>query len=272
MEQSISEGIGQKGVQLIANLKDTGKRVFRTEDALKALEGNQHAVNILLSKLEKKGLILRLERGKYLIIPPEAWKSGEYLEEGIVLASSLISPYYLSFWTALNYYGFTEQPSRTIFIATQKVKVQVNIKGLIFKFVKISPTKFFGFESLRIGDQVVNIATQEKTIIDCLDQPRYCGEITEAAKGIWNGRNEINWPTLLNDALRMNNSAILKRLGFIMESLGIKKAAVIRKLQENIGQGYSLLEPNGNRNGKYNRRWRLLLNVPVDSITEWRKH
>jgi len=272
MARSISEGIGQKGVQLIANLRDIGKKVFRTEEALQILEGNQHAVNILLSKLEKKGLILRLERGKYMIIPPEAWKTGEYLEEGIVLASSLIYPYYLSFWTALNYYGFTEQPSRTIFIASQKAKAAVNVKGIKFQFIKLCPYKFFGFESVQVGDQVINLASREKTIVDCLDQLRYCGEISEVAKGVWNGRKELNWQKLLNDAIRMNNSAILKRLGFIMESLGIEKPSIIQKFQENIGKGYSLLELNGNRTGRYNRRWRLLINVPVGSLTEWRKH
>lgn len=271
-EQSIGEGIGQKGIKLIGSLRETGVRVFKTGDAVKILGSNAHAVNILLSKLSKSKKILRLERGKYLIIPPEAWKSGDYLEQGIILASSLISPYYLSFWTALNYYGYTEQPSQTIFIACQRSRPDLNIKGLKFRFVKINIARFFGYESVWIGDQKVNIASREKLMLDCLTQPKYCGEIAEVAKGLWNGRKEINWKVLVDQAIQMKNSAILKRLGFLMEVLGIEKPGVIRILRENMSKGYSPLEPAGSKSGKYNERWKLFVNTSIETLTEWRKH
>ena len=202
-EQSIGGGIGRKGVKLIGSLRESGFRVFRTEDAVKILGSNAHAINILLSKLSKSKKILRLERGKYLIVPPEAWKSGDYLEEGIILASSLVTPYYLSFWTALNYYGYTEQPSQTIFIACQRSRPDLNIKGMKFRFVKINASRFFGYESVWIGDLKVCIASREKVILDCLQQPKHCGDIAEAAKGLWNGRQEINWKLLIDQAIQM---------------------------------------------------------------------
>jgi predicted transcriptional regulator of viral defense system len=272
MEQSIVEGLGRKEAKLIASLREDGKRVFRTADANKILDSSTNAVNILLSKLVKKKKILRIERGKYLIIPPEAWKTGEYLEEGIILASTLIEPYYLSYWTALNYYGYTEQPANTIFVVAQKSRIALNIGQMRFQFIKLNPSKFFGFETVWIGNQKVNMATREKTIVDGLDQSRYCGEITEVVKGIWNGRKELDWKKLADYSLRMNNSAILKRLGFLIEILGIHKPAQIKRLRKNIGKGYSPLDPNGSKTGKYNNRWNLRVNVPEKNLLEWRKH
>ena len=271
-KQNIVEGIGRKEAKLIASLLENGQSIFRSEDANRILGNNLSAVNSLLSRLVKKKKVLRLERGKYLIIPPEAWRTGDYLEDGIILAASLVEPYYLSYWTALNYYGYTEQPSNTIFIAAQRSRVSLNIGQIKFQFIKLNQSKFFGFETVWIHNQKVNMATREKMIIDCLDQPRYCGEIVEVAKGLWNGRNELNWKTLAEDAIKMKNSAILKRLGFLMEVLGIPKPAVIKKIREKIGKGYSPLDANGNKSGKYNNRWRLLINIPVKTLTEWRRY
>jgi len=272
VKQSIVEGLGRKEAKLIATLREDGKRVFKTGDANEILDSSRYAVNILLSKLVKKRKILRIERGKYLIIPPEAWKTGEYLEEGIVLASSLVDPYYLSYWTSLNYYGYTEQPANTIFIVTQKSRTPLYLGQMRFQFINLNPSKFFGFETVWIGNQKIVIATREKTIVDCLDQPRYCGEITEVAKGIWNGRKELDWKKLIDYSMKMRNSAILKRLGFLMEILSIEKPALIKRLRRNLGKGYSQLDPNDNKSGTYYNRWNLRVNVPEANLIEWRKH
>lgn len=272
IEQSIVEGLGRKEAELIASLREDGKRIFKTKDANEILDSSPYAVNILLSKLVKKKKILRIERGKYLIIPPEAWKTGEYLEEGIILASSLIEPYYLSYWTALSYYGYTEQPANTIFVATQKYRKTLSVGQMKFQFINLNPSKFFGFGTVWVGNQKINLATREKTIVDCLDQPRYCGEITEVAKGLWNGRKEIDWNKLADYSLKMKNSAILKRLGFLMEILGIEKPTLIKRIRKNLGKGYSRLDPNGNKSGTYYNRWNLRVNVPEKTLTEWRKH
>ncbi len=272
MKQNIVKGLGYRGTELITNLSDEGKRIFVLNDAVSAMGGKRHAVTNLLYNLVKRKKILRLERGKYLIIPPEAWKTGEYLEEGIVLASSLVKPYYLSYWTALSYYGYTEQPANTIFIVTLKSRTVLNVGQMRFQFIKLNPVKIFGFETVWVDNQKVNIATREKTIVDCLDQPRYCGEITEVAKGLWNGRKELDWKKLVDYSLKMKNSAILKRLGFLMEILGIEKTALKKRMKKNICQGYSSLDPNGNKSGNYNNRWNLRVNIPEKTLIEWRKH
>lgn len=272
MKQNIVSGLGYRGTELITNLRDEGKRVFTLKEAVDAIGGNSHAVTNLIYNLVKQKKILRIERGKYLIIPPEAWKTGEYLEEGIVLASFLIEPYYLSYWTALSYYGYTEQPANTIFVVAQKCRSALNIGQMRFQFIKLNSAKFFGFETVWAGDQQVNVATREKMIVDCLDQPQYCGEIAEVAKGIWNGQKELDWKKLADYSLKMNNSAVLKRLGFLMETLGITKPALIKRIRSSLGKGYSLLDPNGNKTGRYYNRWNLRVNTPEENLTEWRKH
>jgi len=53
-----------------------------------------------------------------------------------------------------------------------------------------------------------------------------------------------------------------KRLGFLMETLGLGNVEKLRKAVA-LAPGFSLLDPTMPRNGKYNRRWGLLINTEI---------
>ncbi|MEA2031563.1 MAG: hypothetical protein U9N55_08245 [candidate division Zixibacteria bacterium] len=265
-------GIGSKEAELIAHLSDKRKRVFSIAEAAEFMGVSRTSASDLALRLLKKKKLIKIEKAKYLIVPLEAWKTGEYTEEGIILASQIVKPYYISYWTALSFYGWTEQPSRTIFIATTKPKKTIELQGTNFKFVRLRPNRFFGFNEQWVGNQKVSVADKEKTIVDCLDQPRYCGEIIEAVKGIWNGRQELSFEKIIEYACIMNNGAIIKRLGFLMDVLEIHKPKLRKKMKENITSGYVALDPCSNVNGAHNKEWNLRINVNVKNLTEWRTH
>jgi predicted transcriptional regulator of viral defense system len=266
-------GISAKEENLIATLGERGLRVFTVSEASRLLGAPKSATYKLIHQLAKKRKLQRIEKGKYLLIPPAAWKTGRFTEESIIIAAQLVSPYYVSYWTALNFYGWTEQPSRTVFIATTKLKRPVEVQGTSFKFVKLRSERFFGFSEHWVGDEKVAVANKEKTIVDCLDQPRYCGEIVEVAKGLWNGRDEIDLETVLEYAVRMKNGAISKRLGYLLDVLGINPPEFSNKLREHIGYGYVTLDPHGKSTyQEKNKDWRLRVNVSPRNITEWMTH
>lgn len=207
------------------------------------------------------------------MIPPAAWKTGRITEEGIIIASYLVETYYVSYWTALDFYGWTEQPSLTVFIASTKLKRPVELKGTTFKFVKLPPERFFGFDEQWVVNQKVKIADREKTIVDCLGHPRYCSEMVEVAMGLWNGRKGINFETVLHYSLRMKNGAVIKRLGYLMDALEIEKPAFRKKLKRLIGYGYLSLDPGGKAGGSHvNKEWRVRVNVDPKNLTEWKMH
>jgi predicted transcriptional regulator of viral defense system len=116
-------GIGSQEAELIATIGSSGLKVFSVDEAAKLLGFSNTMVSQIVHRLVEKQKLLRIEKAKYLIIPPAAWNTGEYTEEGIIIASQVIKPYYLSYWTALQFYGWTEQSSRTIYVATQRMKL-----------------------------------------------------------------------------------------------------------------------------------------------------
>jgi predicted transcriptional regulator of viral defense system len=266
--------LGTLTAKLLATLRERGQRTITTQEVINLLGTNRHATEQLLSDLVSRRWLKRIERGKYMILPLASGLEGTYTEHEFLIAASLIAPYYISYWTALSYYGFTEQVARTVFVAALKQKRPVEVSGITFRFVRLSKHKFFGFVQEWIEDKQVNIASREKTVVDCLDLPQYCGGVAEAIKGLWYGYEEksLDWDTLTEYAERMGNRTIFKRLGYLAELLELPIGEHISLWNSKISSGYGLLDPAMGKTGSYNTRWNLLVNLSPGELLEWREH
>src|SRR3989344_2490437 len=210
-------GIGKKSSRLLSALVENNKSIFTVDDAVKILNEKKSSVTKLLHDLTINKWLFRLSRGKYLILPLEAGVKPEFTEHEFIIASNLITPSYISYWSALNYYGFTEQVSKTIFVATTKRKREMNLLGLKIKFVTIKKDKFLGFNKLE------------------------------------------------DYAKKMKNQAIINRLGYILELLGIET-----KLKS--GKHYIFLDPLLKKKISYNAKWKIIENIPKTDLLSWREH
>jgi len=263
--------------KLLATLSSQGKIIFSSAEAKEVLKEETCYVKQVLYNLKTKGWLKRLERGKYLIIPLEAGLEGEWSEEPFVIASHLVKPYAISYWSALNFWQFTEQIPRTIFVSspTQSRKYsEKEILGIPFKFVVVKKEKFFGITKIWIGSHKVCITDEEKTLIDCLDHPEYCGGIVEACKGLWNGYKEgIDWSKLSDYAYRIGKKAVLKRLGYLAELLELPIPDYLSKWRDDISSSssYEKLDPTLPKKGRYISRWKLQLNIDKYDLINWKE-
>src|SRR3989338_671315 len=253
-------GIGKKSSRLLSELAENNKSIFTVDEAVAILKEKKSSVTKLLHDLTRNRWLFRLSRGKYLILPLEAGIKQEF-----IIASKLIEPYYISYWSALNYYGFTEQVSKTVFVATTKRKREMNLLGLKIKFVTLKKSKFFGFKKILVNNRPVNIAEKEKVIIDCLDLPRNCGGITEVIKAIDSAKDELDLNKLGDYAKKMKNQAIINRLGYILELLNIET-----KLK--AGKHYVFLDPLLKKKISYNAKWKIIENIPKTDLLSWGEH
>lgn len=269
------KNLNQREAIILSTLSGSDRKIFSFDDVFDLLKTSRNGTAKFLSVLVSKGWLRPVERGKYLIIPLEAGPRRKWSEEAFVVASHLIDPYAVSFWSALNYWGFTEQIPQTVFVSSTKrrFKPETEALGVSFKFVVLPEKKFFGFTNIWFGSNQVQITDKERTIIDCLNRPEYCGGIIEAAKGLVNGLEAgINLETLTAYAERLNNSTIFKRLGYLSEIFNLPIQDFSEKWRGRIGAGYSLIDPTGNQVGKYYSKWNLRLNISVDELTNWREH
>jgi len=238
---------------LLDKLAEKGS-IFCFKDALDITSLSRESLKVQLSRIEKEGWIERIEKGKYIIIPLGAEK-GKYTINEFAIGSQLVKPAVIAYWSALNYHGFTEQIPNTVFIQTtsRKKQQQLEIFGVRYKIVRVADKKLFGFEKVWIDDTEVMITDPEKTVVDCLDMPHYCGGIAEAGKSL----HDVDLNRVIEYAKRLENSAVLKRLGFLCDKMGIP----IDIQPDDLSKGYSLLDPSMNGNGRANSKWKIRENV-----------
>ncbi len=78
----------------------------------------------------------------------------------------------------------------------------------------------------------------------------------EVAKALQN-EDEIDLDKVIEYAIKMENSAILKRLGSLCDKLGIP----VKVPRDYLAKGYPLLDPSIHRKGTSNRTWKIIENV-----------
>ena len=229
--------------------------IFTFDDAQKISNINRNILKVLLKRLENQGWIERIEKGKYMIIPLGAKKEAYTLNE-FIIGSILVKPYAISYWSALNFHSFTEQIPSTVFIQTvsRKKSQDKTIFGINYKIVKVKNQKFFGFQQETIDDSGVFITDREKTIIDCLDKPQYCGGIIEAAKAIKSGNYDTK--KVVEYAKKIGNTGVIRRLGYLLD-LYEKNNNLIPVKTRN----YLFLNPGLKKIGKIEPKWKLVINL-----------
>jgi len=267
--------LGPTETRLLNRLAADGHVVFSTAQAREALGNGGQDINKLLYYLTRKRWLLRLEKGKYLILPLEAGMEGLYSAHEFVIAAHLVQPYAIAYASALSFHALSDLLPHTVFVATTRRKAEVTVEelGLRFRFITLAPRKFFGIQTVTIEDQPVRITTLSKTLVDGLDRPELCGGVIELAKGLKRYEaDDANWAQLTADAQRLGNRTVLKRLGYLVEVLGLEVGEWIDRWRAEISSGETLLDPRYGRRGSYHAGWNLRLNVDEEQLLEWRRH
>lgn len=255
------KSLSKREYKIISELALKKKKAITLNEAKKLFKIKKSNLYVIFHRLEKKKWLERIERGKYLIVPLEG-KLG-WSEHPFVIASRLVKNYYISYRSALSYYGLTEQLPNYVYIATidRKHSLIIKLQNYIFKFIKIKKDKFFGFTLQTIENNKIKIADKEKAIIDCLDQEKYAGTIIEIAKAL---SQHINVEKVKKYAIKLKKFSIIRRLGYLLDLLN-KDTRDLKKYIGTYRPIYlSITLPK--KKIEINRKWRLIINVKKEDL------
>lgn len=243
-------------IEILKSIARHGQ-VFTLEQLHRQTEIPKSVLSVMLSRWEDRGFVERIERGKYLIIPLASEK-GRYTLHEFVIASHLVRPSAIAYWSALHYHGLTEQIPTTVFVQTtaRKKNSQLEVFGVNYRIVRVKPEKFFGFAKEWIEETPVTVTDREKTVIDCLDRPEYAGGIVEVAKALENA--SLDRENLSRYARMIGNNAVVRRLGYLSEQMGIAL-----DLPLPTSRNYLLLDPTMPHQGENDPKWRLVINTEI---------
>jgi predicted transcriptional regulator of viral defense system len=255
--------------KLLMALYDSGQTTFTNADAVR-ITGLQPALaSSLLHKAAKRGLVSRLKRGLFVIVPPELGTSVEYSGNPYLVARYLAgsAPYYLSHASAMELHRMVTQPQFVVFVSSTKRVLNQTLRGTKFRFVLLKPMDFFGTMKHWVTKQEsIEISDLERTIIDGLRQPEYCGGVTDIAKGLWMRRADMNAQKLLEYATRLNIGSVKRRLGYLLELFDIAPEQQLRAFRKSLTATYVPLDPLLPREGPHLAKWRLQINISPEEL------
>jgi predicted transcriptional regulator of viral defense system len=268
-DNSKAKTLGPRAAQLVTLLHERGRRVFTLVDVADITGLKENSGRSFVRKLVERGIATRLQSGLFILVPFELGREREYLGNPYVVARELMGgkAYYVSHGSAMDIHGMVTQPQLVICVTSPAPMRGRTILGTEFRFVRCRPSDIFGTAEHWVEKQEkVVVSDIERTVIDGLKQPEHCGGLTEVAKGLSMRRAEVSAKKLVDYALRLGIGAVIRRLGFLMETYGVGAAEELAPLRENLTSTYNLLDPVLPPEGKFLARWRLRLNVSPEEI------
>lgn len=159
---------------------DSGLKVFSLKTLKDLLEIEKESTLFsIINRLIKLRVLAKIEKNKYLL------QAGNIHD--FTLANFLYQPSYVSFETALNFYGILSQFPYEVTSATLKKTGQKTFADKLFSYTHLKKKLFWGYE--KRGEFL--IAVPEKALLD---------QIYLSSKGL----RRINWEEYDFSALNIN--------------------------------------------------------------------
>lgn len=217
-------------------------------ESLKPIVNSLQNRQQILSRLAKKGKLIRIKKDHYILPNTDLMKIATKLYPG-----------YLCLDSALYDYNLLEYENFLIKIATKNVRKKYLVGKYTLNYIPFKK-QFYGF----IEKSGKNISTIEKTIIDCFLFSRYISYQVIFKALVDLDVKQFNWKYFLNLTKILSNSD-RQRIGYMLELASkynkIPKTIILSLKSEKKSK--IRLISNLMHAGKYNKDWMVTDNVEL---------
>lgn len=207
----------------INSIQAKGKISFSLNDLRDALKNNSEAsLKIALNRLSKKGNIISVHKGYYVIVPPQ------YSSRGILppilymdgLMKFLHRPYYVGLLNAAAMYGAAHQQPQEFFVVTNLPALRIsNKKAIRINYVSINDVNPNLLEERKTESGYVKISSPILTAADLIQFEKRIGGLSRASTILNELAEEINIKNISPEFYNTVPVAVIQRLGYILEHI-----------------------------------------------------
>jgi predicted transcriptional regulator of viral defense system len=249
-------------LEFLNELSQAGLRIFTTQDAREIASSmglKNTSINYVLKTLIAKKIIRSLFKGNYAI--EDNLLSGSPLHK-FEIATHLANNGAVCCWSAMAYHELTDQILSTIYLYSPqdfgkaRSKYRYKIAGYDFHLIQISPNNLWGIERKIMGEIRFRVTDLERTLLDGLTYPQYCGGLREVLSAFEISHSRIDAEKLISYS-KKTPLAVQKRLGWVLDTLALTGSENVKICESSH---YDNLDPASPRRGKYNKKWMLVEN------------
>lgn len=255
-----------KSIQLARKIAEKGYRLFSSKDAKNIVAQsniNIKDINNTLFSLKSQGWIHSIKRDLYVL--DSILIGGQPIHE-YEIATHLVQPSAISHFSAFHYHKLTDQIPHIVFAITPigtsiprtSKEEYFTYQGTRYHYIQVKKEHFFGIENIWLGDARIPITDLERTLLDGLMKPKYCGGFHEVLDAFASS-SSFKLSKLLEYVFRLDVS-IAKRLGWVLEYIGIEDKK-LKLLLEIPFKGFIKLDPSAKKQGPYNKKWQIQENI-----------
>ena len=249
------------------SLEERGARAASVDD-IQALAGASRVfARKLAHDLTRKGWLQRVRRGLYLVNPGRHGPEAIPDRDPFRLGAHLVRPYFFGYATAAELLGLLPQAGTTYYVVTPARTSAAPPGPSRFRFVRCSPRRFFGIETLRRREELLHVSDRERTVLDLLDRPEYSGGLPGAVQALGSAKPRLDWIRLSRYMARMGNRSLGLRLGYLLEAVRPDVAVPRAWARAHLPRRSDPYVPLGTprefgRRGPRDARWHVVRNVP----------
>ena len=187
-------------------------KLFTLKDATAAL-GKRGAASELLKNYISKGLLCKVRRNLYGVTNPA---TGHILADQYEIASAITSSAYISYHSALEYYGLANQMFYDVYVSSESRFNDFEFDGRTYRYCGSGSEK--GITTPLMSGNV-KVTTLERTVIDCIDRIDRSGGTEELLQSI-RSVQYLDENRLLEILEDYNKATLYKKTGFVLEHYG----------------------------------------------------
>lgn len=262
-----SKVLGQLETQFFAYIQRRPRSLVQTGDLTSALGLTPIQERKLLSRLSRRGLIVRVRRGLYLAprqLPLGGkWSPGEFLAL-TTLIEDRNGVYQICGPNAFYCYGWIDQVPNRVYAYNNRLSGERTIGPIALTLIKVSDERLGATEVTKTPDGIeVVYSSKIRSLMDAVYDWARFNSLPQAYTWIREelAKDDTLAAQLVNVSLRYGNQGTLRRIGKLLAMAEVQ-ASLLRKLERALHPSSSLIPwvPTSPKRGAIDRRWGVVFN------------
>lgn len=253
----------------VDELEQSGRFSFTLEQARGALKQGPAALAKSLQRLNRQKRIHRIRNGFYAVVPLQYTKAGIIPTEWFLgdLMTYLQTPFYLGCLSAAERHSAAHQRVQESQVVVPRHIAMINTSVLRIRFLRFSGMSMAETQPLRTFSGDIPVSTPEWTSLDLIRFQKHYGSLDAAATVLDELAEALSPARLGQVALQEPCTAVLQRLGWMLEHLG--QSQLSEALYEEVSRrhaGYIRLNSAlRGAAGPRDDRWGIIINDQPES-------
>lgn len=250
-----------------------GEHAFTLEKVMKVFAHNsEETTKRALARLSKKGNIISVHRGYYLIIAPQ-YKSKGILPPTLFindLMKYLERPYYVGLLSAAQIHGAAHHAPQEFYVFTSRPAMRpLHKKGIKINFIGINKIPADFLEERKTESGYIKISSPILTAIDLIDFDYVVGRISRVSTVLNELVEKLKSEDFNKNLLGIAKISTLQRLGYILEHI-LQKPELALSLWNLLSQNDKKLQriklhSHGKINGfPVDNKWQVIINTTIE--------